>query len=61
MVETNTALHDANKDMSVMMTGMTGGDYSSTMAAHMFMNSMRAHRLANDTPAQTVLRPQVFA
>ena len=56
VVETNTALHDANKDMSVMMTGMTGGDYSSTMAAHMFMNSLRAHQLANDTPAQTVLR-----
>ena len=56
VVETNTALHDANKDMSVMMTGMTGGDYSSTMAAHMFMNSMRAHQLAKDTPAQTVLR-----
>ena len=56
VVETNTALHDANEDLTTLSVGLQGGDYASTQAAMMFMNSLRAHQLAKDTPAQTVLR-----
>ena len=56
VVETNNALHEANKDSTTLMTGMMGHSFGAVDAAMSLSNWMREHSQKNDTPAHTTLR-----